>query len=130
MNIDQKIKQALEQETSDVDRILAEEKGITDFVLGSFRSSLKTWFVLVNIITLLMTAVLMWTAFEFFTAEIAQEQSYWGICFLASLLGQIALKQWIWAEMSRSSLMREIKRVEWSLSRMLTQQQTNTDEKI
>ncbi|MCF2946928.1 hypothetical protein L0668_02340 [Paraglaciecola aquimarina] len=119
MNIDQKIKNELSDQAAEIDTILAEEKGLFDFIVGSYRGSLKGWFVAVNFVILLVSGVLFWTGYEFFSARTVDQQVFWGVCFIAALVVQVAGKQWIWAEMSRSSLMREIKRVELTLNRHL-----------
>ncbi|MDU0355077.1 DUF6768 family protein [Paraglaciecola aquimarina] len=117
MNIDEKIKRELEQQSTEIDKILAEEQGIGDFVLGSIRNSLKGWFILINLIVIVVTAVMFWTGYQFVQAQVVEQQIFWAVWFLASLIVQVALKQWIWAEMSRSSLIREIKRVELTMER-------------
>ena len=121
MSIDDKIKSELESQASEIDQILAEEQGIADFVLGSVRSSLKGWFLVANVITLLVTAVMIWSGYEFVMAESTKEQIYWAVWLLVSLNAQIALKQWIWSEMTRASIIREVKRVELAVSRQLAQ---------
>lgn len=121
MNIDEKIKRELAEQSTEIDNILAEEKGLSDFIMGSVRSSLKGWFIVVNLITLVATAGMFWTGYEFYNAADISQQIFWGVCFLTSLMMQIALKQWIWSEMTRASLIREIKRVELSVSRKLEQ---------
>ncbi|MGJ8682596.1 DUF6768 family protein [Paraglaciecola sp.] len=121
MNIDEKIKRELNEQSSEIDEILAEEKGIMDFVVGSYRSSLKIWFIIVNVGIAIMTGVFIWAGYEFFNAGNVSDQIFWGVCFLTAFIVQVAGKQWIWAEMSRSSLIREIKRVELTLNRHLDQ---------
>lgn len=117
MNIDEKIKRELTQQSSEIDNLLAEEKGLSDFIMGSIRSSLKSWFIVVNLITLVATLAMFWAGYEFYNTVQVNQQIFWGVCFLTSLMVQIALKQWIWSEMTRASLIREIKRVELSVSR-------------
>lgn len=121
MNIDEKIKKELSEQATEIDEILAEEKGLFDFVMGSFRSNLKGWFVLINIIIGLNTLVMFWTGYNFFNSLVVTDQVFWGVCFLSSLIFQVAGKQWIWAEMTRTSMVREIKRVELNLSRQVAQ---------
>jgi len=65
-----------------------------------------------NVIILLLTIVVFWTGYRFFTADGLQNQVFWGLCEIASIIVQGVGKQWIVMEMNRSSLMREIKRVE------------------
>lgn len=112
MNLDNRIKDALADEADSIDEILNDKQGLFDMVLGTFKSGLGVWVWAVNIITLIVTGLMVWSGYEFFTASQQADQVYWGICTLITLSAQIALKQWIWMEMNRGSLLREIKRVE------------------
>lgn len=116
MNIDQRIKEELETTAQDLDNLTGEKEGMMNMVLGSFSGGMGRWVSVVYAATLITTGFMLWTGFHFFTSE--QDQAFWGICLLVALFVQVALKQWVWMEMSRSSLMREIKRVEVAVSRL------------
>jgi hypothetical protein len=118
MNLDEKIKAELESEANDIDKILLDDQGLIAMAKGSFKSGMGPWMIVVNIVILLVTAVMLWTGYLFFTANSLEGQTFWGVCLLLSAYSQIAMKQWVWLEMSRSSLMREIKRVELTVARL------------
>ena len=111
-SFDQKIKDELESEANAIDEILNDKQGLFDLVAGSFKSGLGAWIWIVNLIILVVTGLMFWSGFEFFTANDSNAQLYWGFCTVIAVMAQIALKQWVWIEMNRASLLREIKRVE------------------
>ena len=125
MNLDEKIKAELESEASDIDKILLDDQGLIAMAKGSFKGGMGRWMIAINIVIVLVTAVMLWTGYQFFTANSLEGQTFWGVCLLLSAYSQIAMKQWVWMEMSRNSLMREIKRVELAVER-LTSKVNNT----
>ena len=51
MNIDDKITKQLEDEASEIDRILANEnKGLTSLLNAGLKGSMRPWFIVTNII--------------------------------------------------------------------------------
>ncbi len=117
MSLDDKIKQELEKELPNVEKIMAKEQGLFDMLFATFNSSMRGWVIAVNVVTLIVSGLMIWTGYEFFVADDSQ-QMFWGMCLLICLNAQIALKQWIWSEMRRHSLMREIKRLELAIARL------------
>jgi len=118
MNIDEKIKRELENEASEIDQILLDDQGLFDMVRASFTGGMRRWVILMNVIIMLVSAVMVWTGYRFFTSSITDDYIFWGVCLLISAHAQIAMKQWIFMEMNRSSLMREIKRVEVAVAKL------------
>lgn len=118
MNIDEKIKHDLQSESPDFDEIAKDKEGLFDLVFGSFKGSMGRWVIFVNIFTLIATGVMLWTGYHFFTSSEIQDQVFWGVCMILAVFAQVALKQWLFMEMNRSSLMREIKRVEVAVARL------------
>ena len=118
MNLDERIKKELETEAEVIDEILNDKQGIFDLVAGSFKSGLGVWVVLINIVILLVTGIMIWSGYEFFIAEQLDDRIFWGVCLVISAVAQIAMKQWVWMEMQRSSLLREIKRVEIAIAKL------------
>lgn len=108
---DDMIKDELEKEASEIDELLAAEGGLPDMVAASFKGSMRRWVWLIWIITFLVSMLMFWCGYQFFTAS-AQDQMFWGFCTLMSMAAQVALKQWSWMEMNRASMMREVKRLE------------------
>lgn len=118
MSLDKRIKDELESEAETIDEILNDKQGLFDLVAGSFKSGLGAWVWAVNIIILGVTGLMIWSGYEFFTAFKSEDQMFWGFCTIIAVMAQIALKQWVWMEMNRSSLLREIKRVEIAVAKL------------
>lgn len=112
MSIDERVKHELEHEAKIIDDILNDKQGIIDLAAGTFKSGLGKWMALVTVIILIVTGFMVWTGYKFFIAETLDGRIFWGVWFIITVISQVAMKQWTWMEMNRSSLLREIKRVE------------------
>ena len=118
MSFDDKVKKELMKEAEQVDQILADDQGLFDMLLLSFKGGMRRWVILMNLITLFVAILMFWSGYRFYIAVEINNQIFWGICTLVAINMQVALKQWLWMEMNRSSLMREIKRVELAINRI------------
>lgn len=117
MNIDQRIKQELEQDAADIDRIVGSDPGLAGMLAGSLRTGMRRWVILGNVLALAATVVIVWAGYRFFTADAVDTMLRWGVVLLLAMQLQIAVKQWLWMEMQRASTLREIKRVEVAVAR-------------
>ncbi len=118
MNIDSKIKQELENESAEIDRILSQEnEGLISMLQSSIKGGMKRWFILINIITIIITVGLIYCGYQFFTQPL-DSQTYWGVLTILCLQLQIGTKQWIYNEMGRNSVIREVKRVELAIAEL------------
>lgn len=118
MNIDDRIKQELESEAEEIDQILNEKQGMLDMAGGVFKSGLRRWVFIVGICTLIVSGLMIWAGYEFYVAETADARIFSGVWLIVTLAMQIALKQWTWMEVNRTSLLREIKRLEVSVVKL------------
>lgn len=119
MNIDLKIRKELESESEEIDGILSEDQGVFSLVRGSYRNGLGRWMAVVYVVIFVVSGLMAWSGYEFFVSAASQDaRIFWGFCFAFTLMAQIALKQWAWMEMNRSSVLREIKRLEISVARL------------
>lgn len=121
MNIDERIKRELEQDTDRIDEILAERDSLLDRLKPAYRGGLKRYVYLTTVIALALTALILWSGFRFFTASSAEDLVYWGVILIVVLLAQVATKLWIWMEMHRASMVRETKRLEIAVARLTDQ---------
>ncbi len=117
MNIDEKIKQVLDQESKQIDELMLEEKGVFGMIGATFKGGNRFWLLLVYFFAILVSVLMFWTAYRFWIAEELRQMVFFGFCFLAAMQAQIALKMWGFMEMNRTSMVREIKRVELQLAR-------------
>ncbi len=118
MNIDERIKRELEQDNPDLDAILVDDEGLFDRLSGSFRGAMRRWVMVVYLTAVLVGLFVAWSFYRFFIAVELQDQVFWGVCFVASLSMQGFVKQWLFMESNRNSIMREIKRVEIAVARL------------
>ena len=119
MNLDDKISQALAQESQEVDKLLVtENNGLFAMLFATWRGGMRYWVLMINVLTLSFTGLLFWSGYQFWIAQISNQQIFWGVVFLAVMQVQISLKMWLFMEMNRMSAVREIKRVEIALARL------------
>lgn len=112
MNIDDKITQALEAEAKHLEPMLLDDKGLFSRLLPIYRGGMRRWVWLVNGLALLTSALMLWSGYEFYVAVQINQQVFWGVCLIVTLQLQIGLKNWLFMEMNRASLAREMKRLE------------------
>ncbi|MEX0741013.1 MAG: DUF6768 family protein [Pseudohongiella sp.] len=118
MNIDEKIRHELRNDSADLDALLTDQQGMFAMVGNTFKGGLGRWMVLVFIVILLVTAAMLWCGYEFVVADTLDARIYWGVWFIVTLMAQVAMKQWSWMEARRISVLREIKRVEIAVDRL------------
>ena len=118
MNIDAQLKQQLQQQADEIDRIVGPDPGLTELLGGSLRSGMRRWVMLGNGLALIATVVIVWTGYRFFTADGIDAALPWAVGLLIAVQMQIAIKQWLWMEAHRAGTLREIKRVEVGLARL------------
>ena len=118
MNLDEKISQSLKQEAQEIDQLMAQDDGLFTMLGGIFKGSMRRWVVVVNICVLVFTALFFWCGYQAWIAPSTDERILWAIGFVAFLQVQIALKMWLFMEMGRNSVVREVKRVEIELARL------------
>ncbi len=118
MNIDEKIKRELENDSPDLDKILIDDEGLFERMSGVFRGGMKGWVILIYTSAVVVGILFLWTGYRFFISTELQDQVFWGICFMIALNMQGFIKQWIFMETNRNSIMREVKRVEIAVARL------------
>lgn len=118
MSFDEKVKHELEDEAKIIDDILNDKQGILDLAAGTFKNGLGKWMALISVIILIVTGFMFWTGYHFFIAANLDDRLFWGVWFIVTVCVQVAMKQWTWMEMNRSSVLREVKRVEIEIAKL------------
>jgi hypothetical protein len=118
MNLDDKIKEALKMDDTEVDMILKKEDGLFSQLLGIFQGRMMIWNIFGLILAVLTTVIMVFTGYYFFVSESLDERIFWGIISLALWTGTIGVKVWFWLEMNRNSTNREMKRLELALAKL------------
>ena len=118
MNIDEKIKKELENDSPDFDKLLIDDEGLFERMSGSFKSGMRHWLIAIYASSVVVGTLCLWTCYRFFISIELQDQIFWGICFVISLIIQSSIKQFLIMETNRNSIMREVKRVEVAVARL------------
>jgi len=118
MNIDEKIKQELENEAEQFDELLNHNQGMISLSASALKGGLGNWLIVVFVIILIVSGFMIWFGYRFYVADNVDARVFWGVWFVAALGSQIALKQWVWMETNRVSLLREVKRVEVAVAKL------------
>ncbi len=118
MNIDEKIKQQLEQDADDIDQLINDDEGLFSRLSGAYRGGMRGWMGLLFVVATIISIVMFWCGYRFFIADDIKQQIFWGVLFLVTLNGQVSIKMWMFMEMNRNSMMREIKRVELAVAKL------------
>ena len=122
MNIDEKIKQELKNESQQLDQMLAHEPGIFKMLANAFKGSLGRWMIIVGLFTFVITLIMFWAGYHFFFEQGSVAfKLHWGVVLLFTAMLQIALKMWSFMEMNRQSMLREIKRLELAVDKLTTE---------
>lgn len=118
MNLDDKIKQALQMDADEIERVLDKEQGLYARLFGIFHGKMRLWNIYGLILSIITAIFMFYSGYTFFIAESLDDRILWGVLFLASWTGVMLLKVWFWLEMNRHSTSREIKRLELAVAQL------------
>ena len=118
MNIDERIRNELQQQGSAVDELTVEEKSLFRMLFRVFTGGLRQWAVFGMALTLVFVGLTVWCGYEFFTAASVDDRVFWGVLAVVGFHAVSMLKMWFFMEMNRHSVTREVKRVEIALARL------------
>lgn len=118
MNLDDKIKEALQKDAKEVEQLLGKEEGLFGQIFGLFQGNMKCWNIFGMVLAVLTAILMFWSGYHFFISEQVGERIFWGILLLAFWIGTIGIKMWFWLEMNRNSTSREIKRLEIAVAQL------------
>lgn len=117
--IDDRIKAALDAESSEMMADLKQDEGLFRIMANSFKGSLGRWMILVYFFVLGFFGLAVWTGIEFFQAITAYERIFWGVGLILFANAVGMLKMWVWMDINRQSTSIEIKRLEVVIASLL-----------
>lgn len=113
--IDELIKEALtEEESKFYDNL--EEQNVFQMLGGLFQGKNKWIMFLMNIVMLIVFGFLIYSVVQFFDTEQTNEIIRWSLSIITCLLVISMLKMFLWMQMDKNSIKREIKRIELQIS--------------
>lgn len=122
MKFDEKVKQILENDQIIDDEILLDNEGMFARLGSVFKGGMRRWVFFIYLIAITIGLLTIWSGYQFFTVSTAQQQIFWGFIFMIALNMQGFIKQWLFIESNRNSIMREIKRVEVAIAQLAVNQ--------
>ncbi len=117
-DIDEKIREALQQEDSELLEHYRNEQSIPRMVIDSFRSRHRWLAVWVFTVGTVFSVLGFVAAYQFFHAESAREMTAWATGFVVCAIVIAMIKVGYWMELNKNSLAREIKRLELELANL------------
>lgn len=113
--IDQLIKEALtEEEAKFYDSL--DEQNVFQMIFGVFDGKNKWIMVLMNIVSFAALGFFIYCTVQFFNTDVTNELIKWSIGGMFCILMISMLKIFIWMQMDKNSIIRELKRLELQVS--------------
>ncbi len=114
-DIDQLIKDTLsEEEAKFYDEL--DEQNVFQMLIGVFNGKNRWIMYMMNLVTLVFFGLFVYCLVQFFNTDVTNELIKWGFGVVIFLLGVSMLKVYIWMQMDKNALMRELKRLELQIS--------------
>jgi len=113
--IDTLIKEALTKEEAKFYTDL-DEQNLFQMLGGLFEGKMKWLIVLMNIIVVIVFGLFIFCTIQFLNTDITNELIKWGIAGTFCMLTISMLKLFLWNQMDKNSLKRELKRIELQIS--------------
>ncbi len=114
--IDALIKEALNQEEAKFYDELGEQN-LFEKLGGVFKGKLGWLAILMNVVSLALLGLLVYCGIQFFDAEAAtNELIQWGAGFFICLIAIGMIKLFVWMQMDKNDVLRELKRLELQIS--------------
>ena len=121
MSIDERIRQELLDDTDVIEELMKDQQGLFARFGDTYRAGgMSGFMIMVTIVIFVVSGFMIWSAYEFMSAERLEDRVFWGVWFIILLNAQGAMKLWTWMESNRNSVIRELKRVEVELFRLKT----------
>jgi uncharacterized membrane protein YciS (DUF1049 family) len=117
-DIDDKIREALRKEDSELLEHYRQEPAIYEMVMETFRGRFRWLNVLVFTWSLVTVGLLCLLGYLFFHAESTQAMIAYATGFVWGLIWIAMMKIWFWLEMNKNSITREVKRLELQLANL------------
>ncbi len=109
--IDEMIRQALSEEEAKFYDDLGEQS-VPEMVGGLFKGKNRWFTILTFVIQPIMFGLAVYCAIKFFNTEDLRTMMIWGLGIIVSLLSSTMLKVFLWMQMDKNAIIREVKRLE------------------
>ncbi len=115
--IDELIKEALTEEEAQFYDDLGEQNVLEKFG-GIFRGKMGWLAIIMNIMNLIFFGLLVYCLIQFLDTDVTSELIKWGVALFICLVFMGMLKLYMWMQMDKNDILRELKRLELQISAM------------
>lgn len=113
--IDQLIKESLsEEEAKFYDNL--DEQNVFQMLGGVFHGKNRWIMLLFNVFTFVFLGMLIYCIVQFFNTEVTNELIKWSVAGIICVMAVSMLKLFIWMQMDKNAILREMKRLELQVS--------------
>ncbi len=98
MNIDDKIREALRREDTELLEHYRSEASLHEMIIETFRGRHRWLNMLAIMIGVVVTGLLVVIGYQFFSAESTRAMIAWSTAFVTGALTIVLLKIWFWLE--------------------------------
>jgi hypothetical protein len=116
--IDDVILAALEEEDKALHDQLNSDLNLFETATSVFHGRSRRRSLLVSAVILVLVVLAVICGIRFQRTEITSELVFWAAGFGFSVLGASMLKLWLWLEIQKNAILREVKRVELQVARL------------
>lgn len=117
--VDDEIKKALSEETRDIIEPL-DEASYMELFIQSYKGKNRWLNFIVLLDGVIAIGLIIWSINEFLGAETVKGMLGWTMLFTSSLLLFTLAKIWGWMQINKNAMIRETKRVEMQMVRVLS----------
>jgi len=120
-DLDRAIRESLSAEDLELFDRLGADQALHRQVLGTFEGRLR-WFNIAGWIAgLALFALALMLGRQFVYAEAVEDMIRWGAAAALALAGVALIKIWFWLELQKTSILREVKRLEVQVASLAAQ---------
>lgn len=112
-DVNKKILDAMQQEQEEVSE---EQANVLQLIGRSFRGTFKFTAIAIITLQLIFAGLTIYCGYQMFAEPIAGNKLHWQLGALISFIIFVAMRLWMFMELNRLSVLREIKRVELQLA--------------
>ena len=116
--LDAKIREALAQEDNALEEATRTEAGAWELFFSTMKGRNRFLGWLVSFWVFVFTISIFYCIYRYFQTDEIRPTITWGLGVVLSGMIVMSFKIWVWLEMQKNSVLREVKRVELQLARM------------
>lgn len=118
-DLDERIREALGPDALPQDYDPSADESLVYEALALWRGRRRRFMWMITAVMLAMFGGSIWCAIAFFGATAVRDQIMWAVMFMFGQMAVGMLKLWVWLQMDKHELKREVKRLELQIVRLV-----------